>query len=298
MKYMALYGRFECEAAEELNHLRRRVQRYRAVLRRCAERSRREREMRVAAESAAREKDRTMAAVCHDLRTPLNAMMTWAQFAAAVPDRRDKVREALTRIEVNGRSQAMLINDILDLAKSANGTLRIKRTPVDLKVIVAAALAVVESAAAAKDIALEFRSAADPVTVLGDPVRLQRVVWNLLTNALKFTSHRGRVTVDLQREGPNAVLRITDTGCGISPHLLPRIFDRFEQGASDRGGVGLGLPIVHRLVEKHGGAVTAHSAGESLGSVFTVSLPLSDTTACDDAPEARSASPPSSGAGK
>ena len=276
MRYVNPKGTFDGDGSDN-EQLRRRLERYRRALRRCAERSRREKNLRAAAESVSAERTRAMAAVCHDLRTPLNAILAWTQLAGAAPADGGDLREALSRIESNARSQAMLINDILDLAKSANGTLRISRDPVDLTKVVAAALAVVGPTAVSKALELKFDQPRDPVVVLGDSARLQRVVWNLLTNAVKFTPAGGRVTVELRPEGPRALLQVIDTGCGISPQLLSRIFDRFEQGNPDRGGIGLGLAIVRRLIEKHGGTVSAHSTGEGLGATLAVSLPLIHT---------------------
>ena len=276
MRYTDLLEALNCDSNVVIARLRRRIERYRHALRRSAQRLRRERQLRIAAELAGAEKERAMAAVCHDLRTPLNAIMAWAQVADTAPVNSDELHEALSRIELNARSQSLLINDILDLAKSADGTLHLTRKPTDVRTCIAAALAVIEPAAAAKGVRLASCQPADPVIVLGDPVRLQRVVWNLLTNALKFTPRNGRVAVELRVEGAIALLTVTDTGCGIAPQLLPRIFDRFEQGNSDRGGIGLGLPIVRRLVEKHGGTVTAQSAGDGLGATFSVSLPLAE----------------------
>jgi len=223
------------------------------------------------------EKDRTLSAVCHDLRTPLNAILGWAQLAlrsASDP------REALSRIEASARLQSLLINDILDLATSTNGTLRIHRAPVDLNVVVVAALTLVETVATDKGIALNFEPNPRPAFVLGDALRLQRVIWNLLTNAVKFTPHGGRIEVDLQTDGSTVRLSICDTGRGINPIFLPRIFERFERdaGASDRNcsGAGLGLAIVRRLVELHGGRIEAKSRGKGQGATFTVWLPRLD----------------------
>jgi len=258
--------------------------RYRRALSLGAERWRRENDARIRAEMANAEKDRTLSAVCHDLRTPLNAILGWAQLAlrsASDP------REALSRIEAGARLQSLLINDILDLATSTNGTLRIHRAPVDLNGVVVAAQTLVETVASEKGIALNFEPNPRPAFVLGDALRLQRVIWNLLTNAVKFTPHGGRIEVDLQTDGSTVRLSVCDTGGGISPMLLPRIFGRFERdaGASDRNcsGAGLGLAIVRRLVELHGGRVEAKSRGKGQGATFTVWLPrLERGSDCDE----------------
>jgi signal transduction histidine kinase len=215
-------------------------------------------------------------------------MLGWAQLARSRQLGGVELDEALSRIEDSGRLQARLINDILDLAKSASGTLRIERRQVDLNSVALAALAAVEPMAAAKGISVECATAAAPAVVLGDPVRLQQVVWNLLTNALKFTPTGGRVTLEIEAGGTAVVLRVSDTGCGISDAFLPRVFERFRQGATGNGrhapGAGLGLAIVHRLVGLHGGTITAESAGEGLGATFTASFPK---LAADAGPVAR-----------
>jgi two-component system CheB/CheR fusion protein len=194
--------------------------------------------------------------------------------------------EALDEIECNARLQATLINDILDLVKSANGMLRIERQAVDVNSVVKAAHAVVEPAASAKGVRLACKTAPHPVHVTGDPIRLQQVVWNLLTNAVKFTPGGGRVNAEVAADAEHVRLRVSDSGCGISPEFLPRAFGRFEQGTSMGGGgggggrrraagAGLGLAIVRRLAEAHGGSVQASSPGEGRGATFTVLLPRS-----------------------
>jgi signal transduction histidine kinase len=249
-----------------------RLRRLRRRLRRRDEALRREHEAVSASDRANVEKDRALAAVCHDLRTPLNAMLGWAQLARSRQLGGVELDEVLSRIEDSGRLQAQLINDILDLAKSASGTLRIERRQVDLDSVARAALASVEPMAAGKGIHVEFTAAAAPAVILGDPVRLQQVAWNLLTNALKFTPAGGRVA-----GGTAVVLRVRDTGCGISEAFLPHVFEQFRQGAAGNGrhapGAGLGLAIVHRLVGLHGGTVAAESAGEGRGTTFTTSFP-------------------------
>jgi signal transduction histidine kinase len=271
---MALYGSCERETRSEAAL---RLRRCRRSLRRLRERLARETEARESAERACAEKDRALAAVCHDLRTPLNAILGWAQVARACPGDGGALREAISRIEANARLQGMLISDILDLARSAAGMLRVERQPLDLNAIAEAALAVTEPAAAAKGVAVEWQPAPAPARVLGDAVRLQQVVWNLLTNAIKFTPAGGRVTVAVSRDGDEVVLRVSDTGRGINPEFMARLFERFQQdapaGARHAAGAGIGLSIVRRLVEVHGGSVQAHSDGAGRGAAFTVRLP-------------------------
>jgi signal transduction histidine kinase len=258
--------------------LRRRIRRYRQALRRTAARLRAEREARASAEAAVATKDRLLAAVSHDLRTPLGAITGWAQLARVKSMGRAELDQALSRIEENARLQAVLINDILDLARSASGTLRIEQVPVDMDTVVAKAVEAVAQAAASKQVRIERGARGGNLVVLGDAMRLQQVLWNLLTNAVKFTPPWGRVTVDVVEEGGTVVLRVSDTGRGISAAFLPRVFERFEQGlvgagGGISGGAGLGLAIVRRLVGMHGGTVKAESAGEGFGATFTVTLP-------------------------
>jgi len=184
----------------------------------------------------------------------------------------------LSRIEASARLQSILINDILDLTASTNGKLRIRREPVDLNVVIRAALAMVETAATDKEISLVLELNLRPAFVVGDALRLQRITWNLLTNAVKFTPNGGRIKVALQPEGSTVRLSVSDTGGGISPMFLPRMFERFERdaGAIDCSGAGLGLAIVRRLVELHGGRVEATSRGKEQGATFTVWLPRLD----------------------
>lgn len=245
-------------------------------LRRLRRSLRRERAARVAAEVAGVEKERAVAAICHDLRTPLNAIAAWAQVARASVTDTAQLDEALSRIASNANLQGMLINHILDFAKSAAGTLWIERQPVDLNEVVAAALSVTELAASAKQIRIEWVPASTPAPVLGDAVRLQQVVWNLLTNAIKFTPDGGRVGVEVSCGTQDVHLCVSDTGSGIDPAFMRRLFEPFQQGAPagrHPAGVGLGLPIVRRLVEIHGGRVEAQSQGEGQGAAFTVWLP-------------------------
>jgi CheY-like chemotaxis protein len=184
---------------------------------------------------------------------------------------------ALETIERNAHIQEQLIADILDVSRIVTGKLRLELRPLDLEPIVDAALDAVRPAADAKGIALgcqvEFTG-----SVLGDPDRLQQVIWNLLSNAIKFTPPGGRVHVEVSRTGPSAVITVTDTGEGMTPELVPFVFDRFTQGDGSvtrlHGGLGLGLSIVRHIVELHGGQVEAWSEGPGHGSRFGVRLPL------------------------
>jgi PAS domain S-box-containing protein len=244
-----------------------------ATLFREAERAR---EQAVAANRA---KDEFLATVSHELRTPLNAILGWAQLLqtdGASPDRRTRGLETIVR---NARLQSQLIDDLLDVSRIISGKMRLDVRPTDLVPVIDAALEAVRPAADAKQIAL--RRVLDPLAgpVVGDPARLQQVVWNLLANAVKFTPKGGAAEVRLERVNSHVEIIVADNGAGISPAFLPHVFDRFRQldGSTTRqhGGLGLGLAIVRHLVELHGGTVRAKSPGEGRGSTFVVMLPVS-----------------------
>jgi signal transduction histidine kinase/CheY-like chemotaxis protein len=223
-------------------------------------------------------KDDFLAIVSHELRTPLNAILGWARMlrTGKLDDATDS--QAIEIIERNARSQAQLIEDLLDVSRIITGKLRLEITAVEPVSIINMALDAVRPAAEAKSIRLQ--AVLDPWAgiVSGDPDRLQQVLWNLLSNAVKFTPKGGNVQVRLERVSSHVEIVIADTGQGISPEFLPFVFDRFRQADSTltraHGGLGLGLAIVWNLVEMHGGTVHADSPGEGLGATFTVKLPL------------------------
>jgi signal transduction histidine kinase len=233
---------------------------------------------RAEAEAANRTKDEFLATLSHELRTPLSAVLGWARLLRAGQVDHETTDRALETIERNARLQAQLIEDLLDVSRIISGKLRLEVRPVDLPLVIDAALDVVRPAASAKGVMLETDIDRSTAPVAGDPARLQQVVWNLLSNAVKFTPESGRVDVRLARVAGRAEIQVRDTGAGIAPELLPHIFERFRQGdgSSTRahGGLGLGLAIVRHLVELHGGTSTAASEGAGKGSVFTVSIPL------------------------
>jgi PAS domain S-box-containing protein len=239
---------------------------------------RREQVARAEAEAANRAKDEFLATVSHELRTPLNAILGWSHMLRNTKLDQATAARALETIERNARSQAQLVEDILDVSRIITGNLRLDVRAVELPQVIEAATDSVRPAIEAKGIRLE--SVLDPRAgpVPGDPSRLQQVVWNLLSNAVKFTDRDGRVEVRLDRVDSHVEITVSDTGRGIKPEFLPHVFDRFRQadGTSTRqhGGLGLGLAIVRHLVEMHGGTVEAYSPGEGLGSTFTVKLPL------------------------
>jgi signal transduction histidine kinase/ActR/RegA family two-component response regulator len=234
---------------------------------------------RAEAERANRMKDEFLATVSHELRTPLNAILGWAHIlrGSSRPEEATVTR-ALEVIERNAQTQAQLIEDILESSRVLAGGLRLGRGPVDLGTVINAALDSVRLAAEAKSIQLGVTLDPAARRLQGDAGRLQQVMWNLLANAVKFTTPGGRVDVRLERADGRARITVTDTGEGVAADFLPFIFDRFRQADSTitrrHGGLGLGLAIVRHLVELHGGTVEARSAGEGYGASFIVELPL------------------------
>lgn len=228
------------------------------------------------AERVSERKDILLAAVCHDLRGQLNTIMGWIQAAqksigGVTPEK------ALVRIEEQIRNQAKLISDILDLSKSSIGEFQINRVAVDLNEVVWNTLTAISPLSATKNIAVAFHPGEPPTIVIGDGLQLQRVISNLLTNAIRFTPEKGQVDVAIESSGNSIQLSVSDNGRGFSPEFQRRIFDRFEQEEKHRsqaqGGIGLGLPIVRRLVELHRGTVKAESEGRGKGAKFTITLP-------------------------
>jgi len=241
-------------------------------------------EERAAHAEANRLKDEFLATLSHELRTPLNAILGWTAMMKAGTLDANRATHALTTIERNARAQAQLIEDLLDLSRVISGKLRLELVPVDLTETADAAADVVRPSAAAKRIHLDVVAERRPILLLGDGDRLQQAIWNLLTNAVKFTPEDGRVELRLRVDDTTATIVVRDTGKGIDGEFLPRVFDRFRQEDSSttraHGGLGLGLAIVRSVVEAHGGSVTAASAGMERGSTFTIVLPL--VTAVDE----------------
>ncbi len=238
----------------------------------------REQAARIQAEEANRLKDEFLATVSHELRTPLSAMMGWVQILRGGSLPLEKRERALETIERNARAQAQLIEDLLDVGRILSGKLKLVVAPVNVEDVVEQALETVRPAAEARNIRMQA-TLDSTGSVMGDAMRLQQVVWNLLINAVKFTHKGGRVQVLVERRESSVDITIADTGQGISPEFLPHIFERFRQadGGTSRhvGGLGLGLSIVKHLVEAHGGTVSAFSEGEGRGATFVVRLPLS-----------------------
>jgi signal transduction histidine kinase/ActR/RegA family two-component response regulator len=228
---------------------------------------------------ADRRKDEFLATLSHELRTPLNAVYGWARMLRTGQIRHEAADRALDAIIRNAHAQVQLIDDLLDVSRVLAGKMRLEVQSVDLKTVIDAALDAVRPAAAAKGVRLQSVLDAGVIPMMGDPARLQQVVWNLLMNAVKFTPKGEHVQVHLLRVNSQVEIVVSDTGQGIAPEVLPFIFDRFRQGDSSstraHTGLGLGLALVRHLVELHGGTVVAHSAGEGKGATFIVKLPLS-----------------------
>ncbi len=246
-----------------------------------------EQEARQLAEQATRAKDEFLAVVSHELRSPLNAILGWNRLLRSQRGDDRQIARVTETVERSGKAQLQLIEDLLDTARIISGKMRLEARPVDLVVVITSALDVIGPAAASKGIViipnfnspnLDSEAGQTSDQIIGDPDRLQQVVWNLVSNAIRFTPEGGRVWVELRRGGPGVQIIVRDTGQGISLDLLPYVFDRFKQGDSSVsrrfGGLGLGLALVKHLVELHGGSVTVESQGAGQGATFTVDLPV------------------------
>ncbi|WP_190567027.1 PAS domain S-box protein [Desertifilum sp. FACHB-1129] len=238
----------------------------------------REQAAREEAERANRIKDEFLAVLSHELRSPLNPILGWSKLLRGGKLDETKTAQALATIERNAKLQSELIEDLLDVSRILRGKLSLNIAPVNLALKIQGAMETVRLAAEAKHIHIEASLTEDVGLVWGDSVRLQQAIWNVLSNAVKFTPPRGRVDIQLQRVDSCAQIVVSDTGQGIKPEFLPYVFDYFRQadGTTTRkfGGLGLGLAIVRHLVELHGGTVIAHSLGEGQGATFTIRLPL------------------------
>ncbi|MEG4346318.1 PAS domain S-box protein [Microcoleus sp. A003_D6] len=237
-----------------------------------------ESQARTQAEAANRIKDEFLAVLSHELRTPLNPILGWTRLLRRGTLDSGKTAVALETIERNAELQVQLIEDLLDISGILQGKLSLDSTPINLKTTLKAAIETVSLAAEAKNIKIQTQLEPNVSDVLGDATRLQQVVWNLLTNAIKFTPTGGRVEVELKTIDSFAQIQVMDTGKGIKPEFIPYVFDTFRQADSSItrtfGGLGLGLAIVRHVVELHGGTVKAESLGEGQGATFTVTLPL------------------------
>jgi len=237
----------------------------------------REQAARSEAEQANRIKDEFLAVLSHELRTPMNPILGWSKLLLSNRLNPAKSREAVETIERNAKLQMQLIDDLLDISRILSGKLSLDASPVDLNSSLSAALETLRLATEAKSLQIQTTLSSMPIWVMGDDTRLQQVIWNLLSNAIKFTPIAGQIEIHLTQTEAHAQIQIKDTGKGIHPDFLPYVFEHFRQedGAITRkfGGLGLGLAIVRRIVELHGGTVRAESLGDSQGATFTVQIP-------------------------
>ena len=237
-----------------------------------------EHEARAEAENANRVKDQFLAMVSHELRTPLNAIAGWSRLLLSGKLDEGTSKRALETIDRNAAAQATIINDLLDIARIVSGKVQLNQQPLNLVGVIEAAVEVIQPTARTKGI--EIVTALDPAagTVVGDPIRLQQVIWNLLSNGVKFTPNLGLVEVKLERLGPDITIVVSDSGRGIDNDFLPHVFDHFRQADHSEkrahDGLGLGLSIARHLIEMHGGHIQAESAGRDQGATFTLTLPL------------------------
>jgi signal transduction histidine kinase len=253
------------------------VSELRAARRVAEQKARDAHEARRESEMANRMKDEFLATISHELRTPLNAVLGWVHLLRTGKLDSPTSGRGLESIERNVRLQAQLTANLLDVSKALTGTLRIESRPVSIVDTACEAASAVAPAANAKRVQIQTRLLDDPVTVLGDAARLRQIVWHLLANAIKFTPPGGVVNLDAKTKGDEIVITVSDSGPGIAPQFLPRIFDRFSQEDQSptrtAGGLGVGLALVRELVEMHGGNITARNREDGTGAIFTVKLP-------------------------
>ena len=238
----------------------------------------RERAVRLQAEEVNRLKDEFLATVSHELRAPLNAIQGWVKLLRDGRLDTDETARALETIERSTRAQNRIISDLLDVSRIITGKLSLNVSPIQPAAVIESAVESLRPAADAKEIGVELDLDHEAGPISGDSGRLRQVIWNLVSNAIKFTPKQGRVQVRLERAGESVVISVSDTGVGIAQDFLPFVFDRFRQGDGSstrrQGGLGLGLAIVRHLTEMHGGSVGAHSPGPDQGATFFVKLPL------------------------
>ncbi|HKC84939.1 MAG TPA: ATP-binding protein, partial [Blastocatellia bacterium] len=238
----------------------------------------RERAVRRQAEDVNRLKDEFLATVSHELRAPLNAIQGWVKLLRDGRLNPDETARALETIERSTRAQNRIISDLLDVSRIITGKLSLNARPIRPAAVIESAVESLRPAADAKEIGIELILEHDAGPISGDSGRLRQIVWNLVSNAIKFTPRQGRVQVRLERAGESVEISVSDTGIGIAPDFLPFVFDRFRQGDGSstrrQGGLGLGLAIVRHLTEMHGGSVRAQSPGTDQGAAFIVKLPI------------------------
>jgi PAS domain S-box-containing protein len=236
-----------------------------------------ERSARALAENANRMKDEFLSTISHELRTPLNAIVGWTEVLTDGDPMRGDVMHGIEVIRRNAMMQAQLIEDLLDLGRISSGKMMLEVEPIDISSVVSQAIGSVAHAAQAKQIAL-IPVIGSVRGLLGDARRLQQVIWNLLTNAIKFTPNQGKIVIRARRVDSHVEISVADSGQGIAAEFLPHLFERFRQEDSSttrvHGGLGIGLALAKQLVELHGGTIRAESPGINLGTTFTLSLPV------------------------
>ncbi|HJT18268.1 MAG TPA: ATP-binding protein, partial [Thermoanaerobaculia bacterium] len=224
-----------------------------------------------------RAKDEFLAVISHELRTPLTSILGWARMLRMGGLDDSTTAEALESLERSAQTQVRLIEDLLDDTRITSGKLRLNKRILEMRSLIESALGDLRPAAEVKQIQLISEVECDRCPIDGDPIRLQQVIWNVVSNAIKFTPERGSVTISVHKRDTTAEIEVRDTGRGIAPELLPQLFQRYRQGnsaSSRKAGIGLGLAISKYLVEQHGGRIRAESAGLGHGSTFTISIPL------------------------
>ena len=221
-----------------------------------------------------RMKDKFLAEVSHELNTPLVAILGWTRLLRSNPFNQSMLSKSLETIERNAKAQAKLIEDLLDISRITAGKISLNLEPVDLQQAIEGAIATISQSLETKDISLECLLDPLPRIVQADPNRLQQIVLNLFTNAIKFTPNGGRIKVCLEANETQALIILSDNGCGIPGEELPYIFDTFRQASASNKGLGLGLAIARHLVELHNGTIHAESSGVGQGATFIVKLPL------------------------
>lgn len=256
--------------------------------RRIAERTAELTRLNVELADANRAKDVFLATLSHELRTPLTPVVGWIKLLRSGNLDEKSVAQALDAIERNAWLQSRLIDDLLDTSRIATGKLHFEPKPTDLNTIVKAAIDTVRASAGARNIELSIDLCPSMLVVLGEPVRLQQIAWNMLSNAIKFTEPGGSVTIQTDADGAHARFTVSDTGVGIEPDFLPHVFDRFKQadGSTSRrhGGLGLGLAIADALAKMHGGRIEAASDGVGKGARFTLRVQLATVARVDPEP--------------
>ena len=243
------------------------------------------RESEAQAQAADRAKDEFLATLSHELRTPLNTILGWVTMLRDGSVRPERQTHALAVIERNARLQSDLIEDLLDISRIVMGKVRLRLRPIAVAPIVTAAVESLRPTADAKGIQLRAPSATATLTIRADPERVQQIVWNLVSNAIKFTPSDGRIDVELAKDDRHVHLSVRDTGIGITPEFLPHVFERFRQADSSatrpHSGLGLGLAIVRHLVELQGGSIEAFSDGEGRGALFVIHFPIASATSAE-----------------